>query len=356
MTNQQNPPNYSAYSWPYWLAVCAIIAGFTLTTISALKLCNESCGQVHDYRLYGLPFEAFGFFFFTVVGLLHFFSNKSRILSFAEGILVFGAVGAEFAFIMFQKDIIGHWCQICLSIALCVGILGVALFYRAYYRFQDEEYAQNKNSVLFGFKKGFISSAAIIIGFVAALSGISQNVTTYFDEFVTVGNPAFGKKDSDVDVFIITDWLCPLCIKLEPRFQRMYPAIKDEASVYFIDRAIHPDSVNFSPYNLSFMIYNKDKYFELRDALHDLAEANRHPTPEQVQKAISQLGVKYKPLDYSKVNSGIHFFDYVNKTFKVDATPSVVVANRKTNVSKTFVGSQEIHEKDILEAIHSLAP
>lgn len=355
MEDQHKVKSYSAPVWPYWVGLFAIIVGLVLTGVSALNLCEEECAFVHDYRLYGLPFEAFGFIFFPILAILHLYSSRSRLISFIEGCLVFGAVGAEFAFILFQKNIIGEWCHVCLSIAGCVLLLGVALFYRAYYRFYEEEYALNKDSVMFGFKKGFISSSVIILGFVVALSGITKNDATYYEEFTEAGNPSFGSKTSPVDVFFITDWLCPLCVKLEPRFQRMYPSIMKQASLYFIDRAIHPDSLNFSPYNLSFMIYNKDKYFQIRDALHELAVENHHPTVEQVQKAVSSLGVKYKPLDFSNVNGGVHFFDYVNKTFKVNATPSVVVANHETKESKTFIGSEEIHEREILEAIKELS-
>ena len=50
------------------------------------------------------------------------------------------------------------------------------------------------------------------------------------------------------------------------------------------------------PYNLSFMLKEKDKYLALRGELLKLTAETKSPTPEQVQKAIAPLGVQYRPI------------------------------------------------------------
>ena len=119
---------------------------------------------------------------------------------------------------------------------------------------------------------------------------------------------------------------------------------------------IHPESMNFIPYNLSFLVRDKGKYLEIRKALHRLALRTKEPTPEDVQKAVAPLGVTYRPLNYADVSAGIQYFQSVVKVFGIQSTPSMVIFNRKTKTVKMLHGVGDLSYPNILMAVSGVAP
>jgi len=138
--------------------------------------------------------------------------------------------------------------------------------------------------------------------------------------------------------------------------ERAYPDIMKRAKLLFIDQPVHPESMNYIPYNLAFLVREKEKYLEIRKALLRLAERTREPSPEEVQKAVALLGVTYRPLNYADVNAGIQYFQSVVQSFRVEGTPAMVVYNRKTKSAKVLNGVRDLSFANITMAVSGVAP
>ena len=338
----------------YLLAWVAILAGFVMTIISWVGLCSDQCLEVHNYRYFGLTFEAMGFTFFILAAIFHALSRWYPWATATLALLVAAGVGSEIAFILIQKFTIGQWCPVCLSIAAIVIILGIILSFEAYFRNEDYFVEGQGRITMFTLLKGFSLTAVFVLGLFLALVGVFKPEKSFADGSVDLADPIFGNKNSPVEVYFITDWFCPACKRMEPYLEPIFPKIMKKASLIFVDKAIHPESLNYTPYNLSFMVNNKDKYLELRKVLAELAKKTKTPTPEQVQAAIEPLGVKYVQLNYSDIDSGMRFFQGISTTFEVNMTPTMVIANRKSLKARKLVGS-EISEDNIMQAIDEMS-
>lgn len=326
----------------YSISFLLIVTGLNLTIFSSLGICTEACGDVHNYRYFGYSFEFVGFIFFTLFGLIHFLSYWYPRLSLIELMAVSGALGGEVAFILVQKYVIGHWCPICLSIASTIGLLGIITIINYFYF--------NRGSRMKSLWSGLSSLSIFFIGLVVSVVAVAKPVASFAD---SPQDPAFGNKESNIEIYVVTDWFCPACRAVEPNIEKMAPKIMKDARLFFIDMDIHPESLNYVPYNLSFMVNNKDNYFEIRKVLHTLATKTKKPSIKQVQQAVNGLGVTYEQLDFTDIDSGRRFFEGIIKNFKVTQTPTVVIANRKKLDAKKLVGS-EITEANIMKAIKDL--
>ena len=121
---------------------------------------------------------------------------------------------------------------------------------------------------------------------------------------------AFGDTKSSTEVYILTDWFCPACRAVEPEILKGARKAMRQAKVIFVDYPIHPETYNYIPYNLSFIVREKEKYLRIREALAILARKTKEPTPEDVQAAVSPLGVKYVQLNYADVVAGMQLFQH----------------------------------------------
>jgi hypothetical protein len=131
----------------------------------------------------------------------------------------------------------------------------------------------------------------------------------------------------------------------------MYAELSKSVKLSFVDYPIHKETLNFTPYNLQFMTYEKAKYIHLRRALSALAVKTKNPTPEEVQAAVAPLGVKLRQMDYADVLYGMQADLMVYRGYAVKGTPSVVVVNTKTKKSKVLFGEREISLKAVKDAI-----
>lgn len=198
----------------------------------------------------------------------------------------------------------------------------------------------------------FSQVSMLTLGIIVALVGVAKPEISFADG-IEDKDSYFGNKESPVDVYVITDWFCPLCYKIEPKLEEMYPQIMSKARLFFIDKEIHPETMNYVPYNLSLMINEKKKYIEARRALHELALKKKSPSVEDVQAVLKPLGIKYQQLSYSDIENGVHFFEGIIKTFKVNATPTLIITNRHKLESKKLVGS-EITESNVKKALDEM--
>lgn len=325
-------------NWPFLLASVAILAGSILTLVSWLKLCSSSCNDAHHYRLFGMPFEVGGAFYFGLLAILHFGSLKKADLARYMPPLIALGLGAEAFFIGVQKFMIGSWCPVCLSIAATIAVLAFS-----YWKIKPWEGIKMRNLLglfLAGLAMGFLGLTKID-PLEAAEDRIKEQIK-------------FGNLSSPIEVYVFTDWACPACRAIEPRLEAMGPKIAEQAKLVFVDTVVHPETLNYAPYNLSFVVNNKAKYFAIREALSKLSISNKKPTDQDIAKAIAPLRVTYKEIPYEDVTVAMRYFDDLVERFKVTGTPTIAIVNLETKKGKKLAGVDEITEANVLKAIKNL--
>jgi len=338
-------------NWLFWIATLAIITGFTLTIMSLLELCTTACVEGHKYKLFGIKFEYFGLVFFTTMLAVHVLGLRSALFHMLAALVVAGGVGGEFYFIYMQKVVIGSWCPICLSIAAMVGITALMYIINQFIGFQK---ANEEGGNMSGFGRSFVAITTVIFGCFMAFSGTSKADPLQEEQTSIKESIAFGTNKSPIEVYVFTDWFCPACRLVEPIFEKMAPAVQKEGKLYFIDAYIHDESMNYSPYNLSFMIYQKPKYFQLRNALLALTDKTKSPSEKQVETAIAPLGVEYKEVNYKDISLATKMFQKLKRQFDITGTPTVIVVNLDTKKGKKLSGTTDITEANVLKAIEDL--
>lgn len=342
-------------STTYWVAGVALLCACGLTLMSWLQLCVQSCAEGHSYRLFGCTFESIGLTLFPIVTLLHFLSKKVVILSLVTGWLLCGMLGAEVIFIYTQKYKIGSWCPVCLVIAAALLVAGLAYLYDYYKGFKRSLENPERGPIMVNIYKGLTGIGFFVIGFLLAFAGTAKCSPLQAAENNIKQGLTFGDPDSNIEVYVFTDWSCPACRSLEPVFESMAPKVMKVAKLTFVDDPVHPETLNFTPYNVSFMVHNKDQYFKLRQALTELSEETKAPTDKQVEALASKLGVTYKQLSYADVALANKFFSHLIKQLDVEGTPTIVVVNQETQKGKKLAGAPKITEANVMKAIRSLS-
>ena len=305
-----------------WLAT---IAGLVLSIMDLLEICTDACSETAKFTIFSFNFGWFGLAFFTTVLASLAVRCRFSVAGLLMSLLLFGAAGAELHFIWLQKYEIGKWCPICLTIAATVYLgCGVLL-----YETLRSETVKNK------FKRIAVMVAALVVGTITATFGVVRESQAALDFFL-------GKAKSPVTVYFISDWFCPVCQKVEPRIEQIYAHVAKEARIAFIDYPIHAETNNFTPYNLQFLAFEKEKYPKLRAALAELAKKTKTPTPEQVQAAVAPHGVTLRQMNYADILYGLQANLTTYRGFGVTATPSVVIANAKTKKHKVLLGDRQI--------------
>ena len=344
-------------SWPgrlYLIALLALLTGLTLSVISWMQICSQECAESHNWRLFGLPFEFVGFLFFIPTFFLHLASRTSPDLSFITGLLISAGVAAEIEFIRLQKYQIGVWCPVCLSIACALAVAAVC--YAIKYGIEIRKHLEqgNRGELMTTICKGIAAISVFLFGFLVTLAGVAKIDPLLAQETTLKESLSFGNKNSTIEVYLFTDWACPACRQLELEVEKMTPAVMAKAKLTFVDHAIHPETLNYSPYNVSFMIKNKPQYLKLRHALTELSTKTSAPTEEQVEELALKQGVKYHQLNYSDVKLSQNYFEQLGKQLSVTKTPTLVITNSTTKKGKRLVGIPEITQANVLRAIDSL--
>lgn len=345
------------HKWLYGIILLATIVGLILSMVSWLRVCTQACGEVHNWKLWGLPFETAGALFFIPILILLWMARENPWLMTLCGFLYAAAAGAELKFILVQKYQIGAWCPVCLTIASCILIAAGAFIIRYLLEWKDNmaEGLQNSQSKFMDWiAKGFTGISVFLLGFLIATVG-----TSHFDPLAAAENTirdsvAFGQKESPIEVYVFTDWACPACREVEKDLEKIAPDIMEKARLIFVDHAVHTETLNYSPYNVSFMIKNKPQYFRLREALTHWALTHPTPTDEQVEKIAKDLGVKYEQLNFSDIALSQKYFKQLATQFGVKQTPTLVIINTKTKKGKKLIGVAEITESNVMKAIESL--
>jgi protein-disulfide isomerase len=296
----------------------------------------------------GLSIPIIGITFFAATGIIYEIGRSRELFSVLFRLSISGAAGAEVAFILIQKFRIQKWCPLCLGIAATVYLTAVIISLGSM-RNLIPKVKDRRITFMSVARKLVVVVMVFLAGYFLAYSGMRSG-----EAEEKTPNIFLGKQDSPVEVFIMTDWFCPACRKAEQEIEKVLPDLGGKAKIIFVDVAIHPETLNYSPYNLSFLTYDKDKYMELRKALIELAKKTKNPGIEEVQQAIRPLNVTYKPLSFLDATKGIRYFDSLAREFKVNATPTVVIRNAKTNKMTKFVGFRDVTEANIRKAIEEI--
>jgi len=339
---------------PYYLTALFIIAALLLSIFSLMHLCTGACEAEKNYRLFNLPFEFVGIPFFIALLALHCFGWSHGGLTRLKENGIAAALGAELVFIAVQKFRVGSWCPLCLTIAAAIAAAAIALFWERQLKRSEEKKLVTFQEEQSMNKRPFSLFASALAGLIFAFVGIGQQNAMEAAEKSVEEKLVFGNKDSPIEVYIFTDWFCPPCHKIEPILEKMLPQLKRQASVIFVDMPVHPDSMNFIPYNMSFMVYNKLQYPQLRNAIVSLSQQTKKPTEEEVAKAAEEIGVTFKELPFSEIALGVDYFQELAKRFHIEATPTLVLVNRTSKEQRTLEGINGITEKNILNGIEEL--
>lgn len=339
----------------YLIATIAFLAACSLALMSWFQLCSQACAEGHSYRLYGLTFESIGLTLFPLVTCLHLLTRKFPSLTLFVGWMLCAMLGAEIVFIYVQKYKIGSWCPVCLSIAAALSIAAFAYLYEYYQDFKYSLENSDRGPIMINLYKGLTGIGFFFIGFLIAFGGIGKHSALQAAENNIKESITFGNNNSDIEVYVFTDWACPACRSIEPIIESMTPKITKVAKLVFVDDPVHPETLNYTPYNLSFMANNKDQYLKLRNALSKLSEDTKAPTDAQINEIATKFGVKYKQLSYSDVALANKYYTHLIKQLDVEGTPTVVVVNKNTQKGKKFPGASKINEENIMKAIQKLS-
>ncbi len=321
------------------VGLCISVAIF-LTFYHFLGFCPEECKHGSEYTIYGISFDWFGILFFIPLAALYVASFSYPALYLWVGLMFTLALGGEIVFIGVQKFMIGTWCPVCLGIAACVFIGSITNYYSTDYK---------------GIKmKNILQASALCLGFIFALMGITKIDAQEAAEASIKERIVFGQANSQIEMYIFTDWLCPACRKAEPSLVEIVKKFSPSTRITFVDHIVHPETVNFIPYNLAFMVNNKENYLQLRDILTDISIKTGKPSEAEIEKAIAPLGIKLQELDYADVSAGMEYFKQLGEKFKVTGTPTVVLVNLSTKKGKKLSGNAEISVEKVGNAIKAL--
>lgn len=346
--------NEGVYKILFGISLLAFFSAFILSIISSIGLCTQECSDTQYYRFYGMPFAYVGIPFFALLVILQigslYFSSFSAPLKF----LTAGAVGAEGMFLGIQEFDIGSWCPICVSIAICVGISAIALAFPFMQKFANDIKKGKQEETMKSIKKSFSMFSVAILGFIIAAAGITKPDYAMNQMNSMKQKIEFGNTNSSIEIYFVTDWFCPACKQVEAELELLVPELLKTNKVFFIDLAIHPESVNYTPYDLAFQVHNKNNYLKIRNALSELTQKTKTPDDEKIKKTAFSAGEKFHELSYSDVQAGLKFFDQIQNKFEIRATPELIIYNQKTEQFKKLKGTAEINRENILKAIQEL--
>ncbi len=320
-----------------------------LSVASALNICAaEACTQTHKYMFMGITVPVLGIVFFAAAAIIYELGRKKERFSDLFLLLIFAASGAEVAFILIQKYRIEKWCPLCLGIAATVYFTAAVISFERVGSLISM--SRNRRIMFMSLVRKVIAVVVVFIaGFLVVYKGMRAG-----EAAENAPNIFLGKQSAQVEVYIMTDWFCPACMKAEQEIEKVVPAAEKKAKIIFVDVPIHPESLNYTPYNLSFLTHEKSKYMDLRKALLNLTKKKKEPTDEDVREAARPLGVSYKPLSFLDATKGMKFYDSIAREFQVSGTPTVVIRDIKTRKVIKFVGVKEITEANILRSIEEV--
>ncbi len=333
-------------SYTLWPLLTIALVG---SILAAFGICSGGCTDAANYRLFGLQFATVGIPFFVAVAIVSSCRNDRRF-RYLFDVLLAGAAGAEYLFIYIQKHLIGHYCPVCLVIAAAVVLAATLRLVEVTTqacRASTPAYKFALYAILM-FCTGFGGLTLAVAGTTNPADTTAKTGTISQDIWLA------GPASPSVEVYFVTDWFCDYCRKAEPAIEAMLPAVGRAARYTFIDKPIHQESLNFTPFHASLLLNDKPHYLSGRKALLELATKTTTPGEELVRNAFAQQGLTLRMADYATVVGLTTSTTGFLRANGVTMTPSVVIRNRMTGERRTLSGVENIGEGIVLMTIKRL--
>lgn len=164
---------------------------------------------------------------------------------------------------------------------------------------------------------------------------------------------AFNRPDSDIEVYIFSDWRCSKCKQFNSKFAKNASSIHEKAKLYFID--LNPDAIPALTKANEVLLFNKNKtlgeYLQIRKTLFDLAE---QPTPiadEMIKSALEPHGMTSPSPPEELLESGMVFFKAMKNNFNIQQTPSILIYDLTQQKSEKLEGEELSDPENILKSI-----
>jgi hypothetical protein len=309
----------------------------------------------HQYTLFGLKFAWGGIIFFLILAGL--FALRTLIeINDLFSLVSFGAAGAEILFLRVQHTGIGHFCPVCVVIAIAVITIACTRL-APYFWCAGKDWG--KVAI-----RSAITILVIVTGFMTALVGVeqpqaqtaspAQTIAPVKISSLSAADIWFGNDAAPVEVYFISDWYCEYCRKSEKKMETSLPAVGAAARYTFLDMPVHKESFFIMPYHQSLLLNQKMKYLAGRRALLDATSSGNIPSQVDIVDALNKNGVQHHPAD-SGLIQGLQETSYsFFRKYGVKSTPSVIILNPTTNKHILLSGADKITPKRVLAAVNSI--
>lgn len=339
-------------SYVLWGLLAVALAG---SVLSDLGICSGACTDAEKYRLFGMHFSSVGIPFLMMATIASLYRNSARwVMRPAFDCLITGALGAEYFFVYVQKHIIGHYCPLCLVIAVAIAMAVVLRLCEVVMQKIAAPRTIYKRCVSTVLHIGLLVCFAFW-GLTLAIAGTSapgdgKAASGSIRQDIWFAGPPI----PNVEVYFVTDWFCDYCRKAEPAIDGMLSAVGKVARYTFIDDPIHRESLNFNPFNISLLLNDKAHYLDGRKALLDLATKTKSPSEEMVKSAFAQRGLNLRMADFATIVGLTDSTAAFLRANNVTMTPAIVVRNILTGERRTLTGIENISEGVVLMTIKRL--
>lgn len=315
---------------------------FVGSILSDFKICTGGCTAAHEYRLFGSSFATVGILFSVALAVINQLRSDSTIITGIFAVLVSAASGAEIYFLHVQKEEIGQWCPVCVTIAVAAFVL-TAIIYPIIQKEIHMKLRFGKMAPL------LIMASSFVLGLIVALAGVQPPAFA-----AEIDNIWFGKKSAKVEVYFVSDWFCSYCRKAEPSIEKMVPNIGKVARYTFLDMPIHRETYEFMPFHLSLLLGEKRNYLQGRRALMEVAAKTKNPDAGAIKTAMAKHGVAFRMADFSTIMKLSSEVTSVLQGNGVRVTPTVLIVNPQTKEKRILSGTEQIQEPYVLAAIRNL--
>ncbi|QOX80934.1 thioredoxin domain-containing protein (plasmid) [Trichlorobacter lovleyi] len=357
----------------------AFWGGILLSLFSLSDMCTGGCSAVSDYRIFGTRFAYMGVFYFSLLAgsfAIASYAREKRYYVFDA--LVLAGVGAEIYFVIIQKFGVHQWCPICLSICAVVVLIAVM---RGYELNRDrlrqkaasglvEEVDKGKAKPVLRFAGvALICLLTVISGFAVAVAGVKKTPVALSSQAKrllsgmapdSLLNPLehadiwIGKADSPIDVYLVADWYCGYCKKIQPDIEKSLPDVASKARYTWLDMPVHMASLNVVPVSVSLLLNSRQDVQKGRKILDGLTSKKQSVTDVEAIEALKEAGIAFMPAKEGEVRRLVAETVNFCKIHDISMTPSAVIINRSTGVTKVLRGADDVSGVKIVAAIAML--
>ena len=337
----------------------------TLSLLSTSDLCMGGCSALSDYRLFGTSFVIGGSIYALLLMGTAYFTKRANKFHWLVDILVSVGLGAEIWFISIQKYVVQKWCPICLSIAATLAIFFLVRAISSGFRLSEESTPRKRLTARL--RKSMLVLVGVFAGLAVAvvsvgekkvdLNPLAKELEAATAEFTGLPNPLsrsdiwFGRKDSRVEVYFVSDWYCEFCRKSEHVVESALPELEKLARYTWIDLALHRESKNLIPFSLNMLLNNKEQYLKSRHIFFELTKDGKAVSEEKIKISLQAAGIKIP-----ETGTGDHNVLYMDGAMfcrdgGVNQTPTAIIVDTETGRHQMLAGIDQLTTENLLKAV-----